>query len=185
MPSQKINLEQLIEKSSYLFRTRGYHYTSISDIASYCNLSKASVYHYMPSKQALGAAVIKELHRSFRNEIFSIAFDEDLNPADRLKKYARKLENFFEDREGGCLVGNLALEVTGIIPEFEKLIREFFVEWIASLKQLISGKFSDQESQVIAEETLAQIQGALMVQRLFSDPKQLKRASARVAELLD
>ncbi|MDB4443956.1 TetR/AcrR family transcriptional regulator [bacterium] len=45
--------EKLYKKALALFNSRGYDNTSVSQIAKALNLSKASLYHYMSSKQHL------------------------------------------------------------------------------------------------------------------------------------
>ena len=67
----KFESSQLIEMAADLFKVNGYHNTSIADIANACNLSKASIYHHISSKQELGIAALKQHHDYFTKNIFS------------------------------------------------------------------------------------------------------------------
>lgn len=184
MPAQKTNLQELINKTAYLFRTCGYHNTSIFDIATYCNLSKASVYHYMPSKEALGMAVIQHVHRETRDHVFKLAYTPQLSEQERLAQFTQALEEFFANREGGCLIGNLALEISGVIPAFEALICDYFNEWAQAISHLLKTKYGEQTALEIAHDSVAQTQGAVMLQRLFRDESHLKRIIAKLRSLL-
>ncbi len=183
MPAQKTNLEELIRKTAYLFSKYGYHNTSIFDIAKFCGLSKASVYHYMSSKEALGCAVIQYAHREVREAIFRHAYTA-LSEKERLMNFSDALKNFFCEREGGCLLGNLALEVTGVIPEFERLIRVYFEEWAEALKLLFKPKYGEEKAIELAQDVIAQTQGAVMMLRLFKDRGHLERVVERLKTLL-
>lgn len=51
--------EEIVRKAAHAFRERGYHNTSIEDIAQQLNLTKASLYYYVHGKQDL----LFEAHR--------------------------------------------------------------------------------------------------------------------------
>ena len=90
MAVRKTAKTDLVEKAGYLFRTRGYHNTSISDIAEACNLSKASIYHHIASKHELAVLAINRVHDYFREQLFAIAYDETRDQRARLKDMALK-----------------------------------------------------------------------------------------------
>lgn len=50
---------EVIDKISELMKVTGYAGTSIFDMAKSCNMSKASIYHYFDSKEAVLEFVIK------------------------------------------------------------------------------------------------------------------------------
>ena len=175
MPIQKTNLQEILDKTSYLFRTQGYHNTSISNIAKYCNLSKASVYHYMPSKEALGIAVIENSHKKFKDNVLSHAKHADQSVQQRLTNLFQATEEYFLGRDGGSLFGNLALEVTGVVTEFETLIKNFFSEWIDTIRQLLTTLCSEDKAEMMAQQIVAQTQGTIMMQSLYRDDSRLKQ----------
>jgi AcrR family transcriptional regulator len=104
MTIKKTDRDQLIENTSYLLRVKGYHNTSISDIARACNLSKGSVYHYITSKKELAITVINQLHDHFKEHFFSLAYQEHLSSKERLVAFVKGTETFFIGRDGGCLM---------------------------------------------------------------------------------
>lgn len=50
--------EGIVEAAAVVFGERGYHRTSLEDIAENLDLTRASLYHYFPSKDALLAACL-------------------------------------------------------------------------------------------------------------------------------
>ncbi len=184
MGMKKISKDELISTSGHLFRINGYHNTSISDIAAECGLSKASVYHYTPSKHALAEAAIKQLHQYFKENISAVVYQEHLSEYDRLVKFSDALEKFYTQREGGCLIGNLALEVTDIIPELEKLIKNYFTDWISAIAHLLKKKFGHDRAKQLAEDAVLQFQGAVMMRRLYKDVAPITRQSRKLIALL-
>jgi len=43
----------IVDTATELFASKGFHATSIMDIAKACNTSKSSLYHYFESKEQL------------------------------------------------------------------------------------------------------------------------------------
>ena len=64
--------EKLYKKALTLFSENGYDYTSVSQIADAMKLSKASLYHYMSSKQHL----LFLIYRDFLEKHFIPIFDK-------------------------------------------------------------------------------------------------------------
>ncbi|MBK9352528.1 MAG: TetR/AcrR family transcriptional regulator [Bacteroidetes bacterium] len=126
MPKQKVSIDFILKESLKLFRKKSYHNTSIADIAEACGLLKGSIYHYFASKEALMHAVIQFVHEYFRKEIFSIAYDENLSPQERIEKMFKVSERMLLSDDGGDVMGNIGVETARVIPEFSDQIKGFF-----------------------------------------------------------
>ena len=74
--------EKLYKKALTLFNSRGYDNTSVSQIAKALNLSKASLYHYMSSKQHL----LFLIYENYLEEYFIPIFDSAEKISDPKKK---------------------------------------------------------------------------------------------------
>lgn len=59
-------LEELLDTSARLFATQGYNGTSLADIASELGINKASLYHYITSKEDLASRLILRGSRRLR-----------------------------------------------------------------------------------------------------------------------
>ena len=112
MPTQKTSREELIVKAMQVFRSQGYHHSSISTLAKACGIQKAHFYYYFPGgKKELMQAVLESVFQYFSERIFSIAYDQDLKPEEKLEAFLGKMERILLGGEGGCLMGITSLEV--------------------------------------------------------------------------
>ena len=53
--------ERILDAARTLFAVEGFHAASMNDVAKACKLTKASLYHYFPSKQAILGALYQQL----------------------------------------------------------------------------------------------------------------------------
>ena len=184
MTVKKTDKDQLLDNASLLFCLKGYHNTSISDIAAACNLSKGSVYHYITSKKELGIAVIKRAHRIFNEKIFSIADQYPNSPKEGFKAFLDGIYDYFNTSKVSFLINNLVHEVSDTIPEFADLFQVFYKDWINAIAKLYSNQTDETKRRELAEDTLCQIQGAIMMMNLFNDKAFLERVGRNVIDSL-
>ena len=84
---------QIIHAAVYLFSNKGFSSTSVQDIASYCNISKATIYKIFKSKEDILIEIIKYLNK----QTLLLVENIDLNPnMTNLEKFEEKLFVFFE-----------------------------------------------------------------------------------------
>ncbi|HRG35068.1 MAG TPA: TetR family transcriptional regulator [Chitinophagales bacterium] len=178
MPKQKVSLDDILKHSLKLFRQKSYHNTSIADIAAACGLLKGSLYHYFPSKEALMSAVIKYAHEYFQKEVFSIAYDVTMSPQQRMEKMFKKSERALLSE--GNIMGNIGVETARAIPEFAEHIRAFYTEWINAVAFVFKEITNEDDAMKLAEQTVAEFEGAVMMSRIFKDTKYIKNAYDRL-----
>lgn len=180
MPKQKVSVDYILKQSLRLFRKKSYHNTSIADIAEACGLLKGSLYHYFPSKEALMSAVIRYAHSYFQKEVFSIAKNPDLTPQQKMEMMFKKSERAL--LSDGDIMGNIGVETARVIPEFSDNIREFFEEWMVAVKTVFMEITNEEDAQKLAEQTVAEFEGAVMMSRIFRDPKFVHNAFDRLMD---
>ncbi|MDH3232689.1 MAG: TetR/AcrR family transcriptional regulator [Alphaproteobacteria bacterium] len=185
MAVKKTDRENVIDGALTLFRVKGYHHTSMSDISGACGLLKGSVYHYFPGKKELAVAALDRVIEDVRVKLFLPANDDGRTPKERLQALADGVERYFVGREGGCVMGNLALEVGGSVPEFVERIRTYFEEWAKALTQILAGKYGEARARELAEDAIARVQGGIMMMGLTGDEEVLRRAGRDIVALLD
>ncbi len=181
MPKQKVSEEFILKESLKLFRQKSYHNTSMSDIAEACGLLKGSIYHYFKGKEDLMKGVINYVHAFFQNEIFKIAFEKG-SPLDKLDKMFKKSEKMYLSDEGGNIMGNIGVETARVIPEFSELIQNFFMEWTSAMEHIMKELTTPEKAKIQAEQMVAEIEGAVMMTRIFRDAKFMKNTYKRIIE---
>jgi TetR/AcrR family transcriptional repressor of nem operon len=184
MAQKKTDKDAVIEAALTLIRTKGYHHTSIADIAEVCGLLKGSIYHYFPGKQELALAALDRVIEDTRAKLFAPAADETVPASKRLAALGEAIEGYFIGREGGCLMGNLALEVGWSIPDFMARIRAYFADWQAALLKLLAPTYGEARGSELAEDAAARMQGAIMMMGITRDDTVFRRAVAETVALL-
>ncbi len=185
MPHRKTDRDAVIDAALELIRTQGYHHTSVAEIAAACGLLKGSVYHYFAGKQEIAAAALDRAVTDSREKIFGLANDPAVPPAARLRSLADAVERYFAGREGGCLMGSLALEVGDSIPEFRERVQRYFDDWKAALTAVLEGRYGAARAGELAEDAIARAQGAILLMEVSKDPAVLQRACRDTVALLD
>lgn len=185
MPKIKTDKESIIRESIGLFKVRGYHSTTMSTIGDACGLIKGSIYHHFKSKESLALECLKYIHDYFNKEIFSIAYLEHLSPNEKLIRFTRKMEAYFLESEGGCLLGNFALEISSTIPMLVNEIIDYFKHWEAALCAILEPEMGQSKSREAASEVVSATQGNIMLMRLYNNTHAFEAYNKRVIHLLD
>jgi TetR/AcrR family transcriptional repressor of nem operon len=180
VPKQKVSVDYILKQSLRLFRKKSYHNTSIADIAEACGLLKGSLYHYFPSKEALMSAVIEYAHNYFKKEVFSIAYDPTLEPQKKMELMFKKSERAL--LSDGDIMGNIGVETARVIPEFSDHIRDFFTNWMKAVKTVFMEVANEKDAEKLAEQTVAEFEGAVMMARIYRDSKFVHNAYDRLMD---
>ncbi|MGL4989855.1 MAG: TetR/AcrR family transcriptional regulator [Sarcina sp.] len=84
---------EIIHAGVYLFSNKGFAATSVQDIASYCNISKATIYKLFKSKEEILIEILKYLNRQILMLVENIDLNDKMSPLD---KFEEKLYVLFE-----------------------------------------------------------------------------------------
>ncbi len=169
MPIMKTDRESIIKKSIHLFKVHGYNSTTMAAIGNACGLIKGSIYHHFKSKEELALECLKYIHEYFNREIFSIAYTKQLSPKDKLILFTEKVEEYFMNSEGGCLLGNFALEISNNIPLLKQEIIEYFKNWEEAIYQILKLEIGEKQAKEKATQIVSATQGSIMLMRIYGD----------------
>ena len=70
------------------------------------------------------------------------------------------------------------------IPEFRERIATYFEDWKQALAALLAERHGPERASELAEDTVARVQGALMIMGISKDDRVLRRASRETTALL-
>jgi AcrR family transcriptional regulator len=84
-PAPRERAEEVYAAALRLFREKGYHATSMQDIAQAVGLYKGSLYHYIGGKEDLLAQVFERGMGSLLDDVERIASDTSLRPSTQLR----------------------------------------------------------------------------------------------------
>ncbi|MEZ5012775.1 MAG: TetR/AcrR family transcriptional regulator [Chitinophagales bacterium] len=182
MPVRKVEKFDIIKEALRLFRTQGYHKTTMANIGDACGLLKGSIYHYFSSKEILMREVLDFLRDYYRDKVFAFAFDTELPASERLRLLSEKSLDVFSNGDGACLMANIAMETNDVVPEFRKPIRAFFDDWVEALRHIYKERYSDDAATFFAKESVCAIEGAAMLMRIYNDRSILEKAHTMIME---
>jgi AcrR family transcriptional regulator len=109
--------EKILEAAAQIFSHKGYHATSMSDIAGAVNLQKASLYHHVKSKQEILLSLLDEA-LDIVSEKIGVVIEKPV-PADEKLRLAMctYLKTLTEQRD---LAAILLLEHRSLSPDLHK-----------------------------------------------------------------
>ena len=184
MAIKKTSREEILKHSIKLFKINGYYNTSMANIAEACGIIKGSIYHHFKSKEEIGLESLKMIHQYFVDEIYSVAYRDNLNDLEKLKLFVKKTDDYFLESEGGCLLGNLALEISSENVLFKDEIRAYFRAWEEALVFILNEQFGEEEALELAQECVALTQGSIMMMVLYGTSENYLKTGQQIIELL-
>jgi len=119
--------DDILEAAALIISRKGYHATSMQDIADAVNMQKASLYHHINSKQEILAALLDQALDALI-ECIQAVVDQPLPPEEKLRLAMRVYLKFMLDRRD--LAAVLLLEHRSLEPEIRAafLKMSFFVQ---------------------------------------------------------
>lgn len=171
---------QILDSAEMMIRDGGYHAFSFRQIADDLSIKSASVHYHFPSKEALGAAVVKR---------YTDNFIQDLGQAEdksAIQRFANLFQRSLESKSRPCLCGILAGEsgrLPGCIKDELKLFSNRCVEWLARAARVRRKDWDDTQSQKFAMIFFSALEGAMAFSALHCQPDRLNVVSESLHSL--
>ncbi|GJE11374.1 MULTISPECIES: TetR/AcrR family transcriptional regulator [Methylobacterium] len=166
---------ELLPGLAEVFREHGYEGASLSLISRATGLGKGSLYNLFPEGKAeMAACVLAEIDGWFEANLYAPLRAAE-RPAAAVSAMFDAVETYFRSGQRVCLVGVVALGSER--DRFAGAVRCYFARWIAALAGALtrSGR-EPAASLALAEEVVAQIQGAIVLARALDEPAVFSRA---------
>lgn len=187
----KTTQAKIIDKAEKLLWVKGYEATSLNDVVGKAGVSKGAFFHYYPSKQSISRDVINKYVR----EQLTAPLDKQLSEADSMKSALFNwVSEFFErfkgqNFKGGCLLGNMALELS----DQDDAVRETIKQHFLDLENTITShlKYVEDEGRMAMEPRqftrllLSAMQGATMMSKVHKDNNRASREFQAIAQLIE
>lgn len=121
----------LIRVGTEMIARNGFNSTGLNAILSAAKVPKGSFYHYFPSKEDFGLAVIDDFAAVYTQRLERTLGDADVPPLQRVRNYfaAAIADMRACDHDRGCLAGNLGQELAGQNEAFRLRLEEIFEDW--------------------------------------------------------
>jgi len=174
--------DHIIEVASGLINLRGFNNTSVDAVLQASGVKKGSFYYYFKSKEDLGYAIIESHLRRFSDHVLGKAFSGKKDALMELEDFLDIILELHRQRNcsGGCLMGNMAMEMSDIHEGFRSKFQEVFEDWrmrVAGVlqKAKISGQFNDHMDPTrLAQFVVASVEGGILLSKVKKDIKVLE-----------
>ncbi|MCM2318616.1 MAG: TetR/AcrR family transcriptional regulator [Pseudomonas sp.] len=158
--------DQIVAAATEHFSRYGYEKTTVSDLAKAIGFSKAYIYKFFESKQAIGEMICSNCLRQIEAEIRA-AVDEVERPPEKLRRMFKALVEsglrlFFQDRKLYEIAASAATERWPAARAYEGRIRELIQDILQQGRQ--TGDF--ERKTPLDEATMA----ILLVMRPYLNP---------------
>ncbi len=173
--------ERILKAGAELMHRKGYQGTGLTEILAAAGTPKGSFYHYFPSKEAFGLAVLEFFEASLGATAREATEIPGLTAAARLEALVARLRERAEVRGYalGCPVGKLAQEMSEVSEAFRGHLAARPAPMAALLETIIadgqaSGEFDAGLAPQEAAAFLANAwQGALLRMKVTRSPEPL------------
>jgi TetR/AcrR family transcriptional repressor of nem operon len=187
---------KILDAAASLIEQRGYSALGVAEICAAAGVPKGSFYYFFPSKQALALAVI-DAHWDAQRRTWEQILGNGAQPVSPLEQLLfqasalEQLRRLFEATEAqlrtgqadrgtvsGSLLGNLALEMSNQTEAIRTRLQEIFdaqVDMVASViaRARQRGEVSVADPRQAAASVVAQLEGQVMLAKLYNDPSGL------------
>jgi AcrR family transcriptional regulator len=184
--------ERIVAAAAPLFNRRGYAGASMSDLMTATGLEKGGIYRHFESKDALALAAFDHAV-ALHGQRIRACVEEAEGAVDRVSALANALAQSIDEGvlAGGCPLLNTAIESDdgddASYAELRARTRTAMRRLISYTRKIIeagvaSGELTARiDAAAEAESIVATLEGALMLSKLYDDPRYVRQAAARVA----
>jgi TetR/AcrR family transcriptional repressor of nem operon len=179
--------EALLDAALLCLRERGYEATAVDDVLSATKLTKGAFYFHFQSKEDFALAAIDRALARFWPEIeaaMRTRGDDPFTPIHLLFKL------FSANCAFGCIFGNLSAEMAARSPAIRQRLAGVFDCWLGALVFVMDDLKRQRaitlgtDSAVLARLALAQLQGALLLNKLEPERNHLDTHARAFTALL-
>lgn len=183
----------IIEKTAFLFNTKGYTSTSLSDIAGATGLTKGSIYGNFENKDQL-ALYAYRYNAGLLKEKMALSFSDKFPAAvDKLYAFVAFYRTNWHSvfLTGGCPLMNAATEADDTFPDLKNQVKKSFEEWIARISEVITQgqKAGELNGKPDAEEYaslfIMMVEGGILLSKTTGDEKFLNLILDRMLKIID
>jgi len=130
--------ERILKTAHDFIYRRGFKGASMDDIAEAAGLKKANLFHYYPTKEALGLAVFDTATLEARRKMGGELSTANPNPvkiiAAMFNEAALRMKK--SSCVGGCFIGNIAQELSDHNENLRRKVADYLQSWGDDLTQM-------------------------------------------------
>lgn len=182
MPAPLASKDEIVDRLFVVFRDRGFDGTSLADLSRATGLGKSSLYHHFPEgKTQMAEVVLARAAALIDTAILDVAQAPDPLRV-RVRKIVAALEQIYVGGRTLCVLGQLA--ATDVGATARQSLQRALEHWIKAISGLAQeGGMSPARARPFAEDWVARLQGALILQAATGSTGAFERALQTLLDL--
>ena len=174
----KSTREAVLAAATRLMHVRGYQNTSLDDVLRESGVGKGNFYYHFKSKEDLGYAILDQIVAAFLERTLEPCFaDAETPPFGQIRCFLDRVLQAQRERNcvGGCVMGNLASELSDVHEGFRTRLATLFTAWQARLASAFEAARSRgelaavSEPETVARFVVASLEGAILLAKVSKD----------------
>ncbi len=139
--------DDLIQVGRNIVVRQGFNAAGLSNILATAGVPKGSFYYYFESKEDFGLAIIEDFVSEYQQKLATSLGNKELSPLARLSSYFELgiAEMETSDCTSGCLIGNLAQEMSAQNELFRDRLDQVFTAWEMQFANCIEDAYAAAE----------------------------------------
>ena len=184
--------DRILAAATELIHQRGYKNTGVAEILTASGVPRGSFYFYFASKEELARVLIARYRLRLREELAK-AFPEDAEAIPRIRAFFEESARMQTEGgcKSGCLLGNLAAEITDENEELRRGIAGTLHDLRQGLSEALArgqmrGELSaDFVPEAGADFLLSVFEGSILLAKARRDPHALEASLTMLARYLE
>lgn len=181
MANLKRTREDILQSVVATVHRRGLTATGLSKLFEVSGASSGSFYNYFRSKHELGHALIDFEWSQLQANVLEPAASQERDAIEQIFWILDRLEEkqLKEPKCGGCLLGNLIVDLVEQDASFRDHLMQIFNKWEGAMAQTLRQARPRLRENVnpdhLAEQIITAIEGAMLMGKLHRDRSRLRR----------
>jgi TetR/AcrR family transcriptional regulator, transcriptional repressor for nem operon len=185
--------EAVIAAAIRLIHVHGYNATALDDVLRESGVGKGNFYYHFKSKEDLGHAILDKIVDGFLERTLEPCFaDATTAPLSQIRCFLDRVLEAQRERNcvGGCVMGNLASELSDVHEGFRTRLATLFMAWQARLATVLEsarerGELSrGSDPEAIARFVVASLEGAILLAKVSKDIRMMEQCVAELKRYL-
>lgn len=169
--------ERILAAAERRMREGGFHGFSFREIAADVGIKSASVHHHFPTKEDLGAAVVRNYTEKFL-AILGDPEDTARRPAELQAHFIAAFRKSFGEERRMCLCGHLSSDASSLPDAVNAAVRDFFernLDWISTVLRRAAPGSGTEDIRTRAERIVGILEGAMLLSHGLGDTRTFDR----------
>lgn len=166
---------KILETATRLYMKKGFHQTSLNDIAQTAKINKSSIFYHFDSKVDLFEQALEYRAEIQLKRLERIVINETLSLKEKWELFLDTMYELLSKGQVGCFFGKIGLELNGILHKGKKELKAYFDMWHQLIKRIFQTNYDLQKANELAKHVIIRIEGASVLSIIYSDFSILKK----------